>query len=110
MLAAEVRGTMRGEAVAEAPRTVVATSTIVEGPKTYVGSERTIVFTEVGTAVEFLSLDPATRKVTVLGEHGQEQIFYADEKAMRSLVTVVPGREDLPLRTASTKRARPKRS
>ena len=52
-----------------------------------------MLFREVGTAVEFINVDFATRKVTVLGEGGQEQVFYADEKAVRSLATIQPGQK-----------------
>jgi hypothetical protein len=88
VLAAEVRGTMRTEPAVGAPQAIVETPmTVVVSP------ERTVVFREVGTAVEFINVDPATRKVTVLGEGGQEQIFYPDEKAVRSLATIRPGQK-----------------
>jgi hypothetical protein len=94
MVAAEVRGTMRSEPAEEASRPVAEPAPPIEPRKTFVtSSERTVVFKEVGTAVEFVNVDPATRKVTVLGEHGQEQIFYADDKAMRSLATIQPGQK-----------------
>jgi len=52
---------------------------------------RTVIMKQPGTAVEFVNLDPAARKITVLGESGEEQIFQVDEKAILSMADVRPG-------------------
>jgi hypothetical protein len=52
---------------------------------------RTVIMKEPGTAVEFVNLDPAARKITVLGEHGEQQVFLVDEKALLSMADVRPG-------------------
>jgi hypothetical protein len=86
LLSAEVRGTLREEPAADAPR-----SSLKKATTFVVTPQRSVVFREVGTAVELVEVDPSTRKVTVLGESGGEQAFYADEKAMRSLASIRPG-------------------
>ena len=54
---------------------------------------RTVIMKQPGTAVEFVNMDPTARKITVLGEYGEQQIFEVDEKAMLSMADVRPGQK-----------------
>jgi hypothetical protein len=54
---------------------------------------RTVVMKQPGTAVEFVNLDPTARRITVLDEYGEEQIFHVDERAVLSMADVRPGQK-----------------
>jgi hypothetical protein len=70
--------------------TAVVSGTLSMGPAAN-AIERTLVFKQVGTPLEILALDPAARKLTVLGEDGERKVLYVDEATMASLSTLQPG-------------------
>jgi hypothetical protein len=67
----------------------------------YTGRHRAVTAIVSGTAstryteapAEFVSLDPDTRRVTLVGEGGERQVFRVDDRAMLSLSDARPGRK-----------------
>jgi hypothetical protein len=70
----------------------------------YTGSRRMVNAIVSGTAnswrterraepAEFVGLDPDTRRVTVIGEDGERQVFRVDDQAILSLSDARPGRK-----------------
>jgi hypothetical protein len=53
--------------------------------------ETTVVFRQVGTPMEFIAIDPATRRLTVLDAEGDRKILYVDEAAVSALSALEPG-------------------
>jgi uncharacterized protein YndB with AHSA1/START domain len=82
MVSAVVSGTISGTPGAVAPSGEAPVS---------VRAERTVVLKQAGTAVELLSLDPATRRLVVVGDGGAKQVLNVDEKTLLSLADVKPG-------------------
>jgi hypothetical protein len=56
-----------------------------------VRAEQTVVLKQAGTAVELLSLDPATRRLVVVGDGGAKQVLNLDDKTLLALGDVQPG-------------------
>ena len=67
----------------------------------YTGHRRAVTAIVSGTAssgyterpAELVSLDPDTRRVTVIGEGGERQVFRVDDRTVLSLSDAAPGRK-----------------
>lgn len=84
MVSAVVSGTISG--------TPTAVPRAEEAPVS-VRAEQTVVLKQAGTPVELLSLDPATRRLVVVGDGGAKQVLQVDDRTLVSLADVKPGQK-----------------
>lgn len=84
--------TVRDEATGQR-RMVTAFMSGAVTSKPPVSAEKTVIVKQTGTPVEFINVDPAAKKITVLSESGNRQTFRVDENAMVRLSDVKPGQK-----------------
>jgi hypothetical protein len=81
--------TIRDEATGQRQ---VVTAVVSDATAAEAAPGQTVLVKEAGTAVEFINLDPVTRKVSVLGERGEKQVV-VDQGTLNALSGVKPGQK-----------------